>query len=122
MSSKNKKTAMISKDFTVGKLYGSYKQIQQSGEEQKAKGLKRAIKLIANIRSVDIDLSKIFDKYKNIDDSEMYRFIRDFSSWEQLDNDKCKCKNCETVCFIAMYPPGANKNFCPNCGAKMNRG
>ena len=121
MSSKSKKTSMISKDFTIGKLYSSYKQMRQSGEEQKAKGLKRAIKLITNIRSVDIDLSKISDNYKNVDDSEMYRFIRDFSSWEQVDDGKCKCKNCETVCFIAMYPSGANKNFCPNCGAKMNR-
>lgn len=118
----NKRTSMISKDFTIGKLYSSYKQMRQSGEEQKAKGLKRAIKLIANIRSVDIDLSKIFDNYKNIDDSEMYRFIRDFSSWEQVDDSKCKCKNCGTVCSIAMYSSGANKNFCPNCGAKMNRG
>jgi hypothetical protein len=39
--------------------------------------------------------------------------------WIQLDSGKCKCSNCETIAMIALHPPGADKNFCPNCGAKM---
>lgn len=41
------------------------------------------------------------------------------SHWIQLDGDKCKCSACETIAYIALYPPGADKNFCPNCGADM---
>jgi ribosomal protein S27AE len=40
--------------------------------------------------------------------------------WEQVDDNKCKCTNCGTVAFIALYPNGANNNYCPNCGAKMD--
>lgn len=39
--------------------------------------------------------------------------------WIQLDGDKCKCPFCETIAYIALYPPGADINFCPNCGADM---
>lgn len=46
-------------------------------------------------------------------------FIIKIANWIQLDNDKCKCSNCEAIAVIAMYPPGADKNFCPNCVAKM---
>ena len=38
--------------------------------------------------------------------------------WIQVENDKCKCDQCEVICFIGMYPFG-HKNYCPNCGAKM---
>lgn len=42
--------------------------------------------------------------------------------WICADNAKCKCSECDTVAFIALYPPFADKNYCPNCGAKMNGG
>lgn len=38
--------------------------------------------------------------------------------WIRVDKDKCKCDQCEVISFIAMYPNG-DKNYCPNCGAKM---
>lgn len=38
--------------------------------------------------------------------------------WIQVENDKCKCDQCEVIQFIAIYPYG-HKNYCPNCGAKM---
>lgn len=38
---------------------------------------------------------------------------------EQVDETKCKCIECEAIAMIAQYPPGADKNFCPNCGARM---
>ena len=38
--------------------------------------------------------------------------------WIQVDNTKCRCSNCDTIALIALYPHG-NKNYCPNCGAKM---
>lgn len=38
--------------------------------------------------------------------------------WIQIDKDKCKCSKCEVICLIALYPNG-DKNYCPNCGAKM---
>ncbi len=39
--------------------------------------------------------------------------------WIQVDGTKCKCSECEVITLIAQYPNG-NKNYCPNCGAKMN--
>lgn len=38
--------------------------------------------------------------------------------WQQIDATKCKCSNCEIITLIAQYPHG-DKNYCPNCGAKM---
>jgi len=38
--------------------------------------------------------------------------------WIQVDSDKCKCDQCEVICFIATYPFG-RKNYCPNCGCRM---
>lgn len=38
--------------------------------------------------------------------------------WIRVDEDKCKCDQCEIISFIAMYPTG-DINYCPNCGAKM---
>lgn len=40
--------------------------------------------------------------------------------WEQVDDTKCKCSECEIITMIAQYPIGADKNYCPNCGAKMD--
>ncbi len=40
--------------------------------------------------------------------------------WEQVDDTKCKCSECEVITMIAQYPIGADKNYCPNCGAKMD--
>lgn len=38
--------------------------------------------------------------------------------WIQVDDKKCKCSECDVIHFIAMYPFG-HKNYCPNCGARM---
>lgn len=38
--------------------------------------------------------------------------------WIRVDKDKCKCDQCEVISFIGVYPNG-DKNYCPNCGAKM---
>lgn len=38
--------------------------------------------------------------------------------WIRVDKDKCRCDQCEVISFIAVYPNG-DKNYCPNCGAKM---
>lgn len=41
--------------------------------------------------------------------------------WIQVDSTKCRCSHCDIIALIALYPHG-DKNFCPNCGAKMNGG
>lgn len=41
------------------------------------------------------------------------------SKWIQVDKDKRKCPYCETIAYIAMYPPGSDVNYCPNCGRDM---
>ena len=38
--------------------------------------------------------------------------------WIQVEDDKCKCSECDVIHFVAMYPH-ENKNFCPNCGCRM---
>lgn len=40
------------------------------------------------------------------------------AKWIQVDENKCKCTNCDTTCSIVVYPHG-NKNYCPCCGAEM---
>lgn len=39
--------------------------------------------------------------------------------WEQVDNTKCRCSRCDIIALIGLYPHG-DKNYCPNCGAKMD--
>ena len=41
--------------------------------------------------------------------------------WIQVDSTKCRCSHCDIIALIALYPHG-DKNFCPNCGAKMDEG
>lgn len=38
--------------------------------------------------------------------------------WTQVDETKCRCSNCDIIALIGLYPHG-DKNYCPNCGAKM---
>ena len=38
--------------------------------------------------------------------------------WEQVDDTKCRCSHCDIIALIGLYPHG-DKNYCPNCGAKM---
>lgn len=39
--------------------------------------------------------------------------------WEQVDETKCRCSHCDIIALIGLYPHG-DKNYCPNCGAKMD--
>lgn len=41
--------------------------------------------------------------------------------WEQVDDTKCRCSHCDIIALIGLYPHG-DKNYCPNCGAKMDIG
>ena len=43
-----------------------------------------------------------------------------YGKWEQVDDTKCRCSSCKKVFLIAVYPNGGDKNYCPNCGAKMD--
>lgn len=36
------------------------------------------------------------------------------------DDNKKRCSECDVITLIAQYPFG-EANFCPNCGAKMER-
>lgn len=39
--------------------------------------------------------------------------------WTQVDETKCRCSRCDIIALIGLYPHG-DKNYCPNCGAKMD--
>lgn len=41
--------------------------------------------------------------------------------WTQVDDTKCRCSNCDIIALVGLYPHG-DKNYCPNCGAKMDEG
>lgn len=41
--------------------------------------------------------------------------------WTQVDDTKCRCSRCDIIALIGLYPHG-DKNYCPNCGAKMDEG
>ena len=45
-----------------------------------------------------------------------------YGKWEQVDDTKCRCSSCKKVFLIAVYPNGGDKNYCPNCGARMDKG
>ena len=40
--------------------------------------------------------------------------------WTQVDDTKCRCSRCDIIALIGLYPHG-DKNYCPNCGAKMDK-
>lgn len=39
---------------------------------------------------------------------------------ETRDDNKKRCSNCDTIFMIATYP-ACSVDFCPNCGAKMDK-
>lgn len=43
-----------------------------------------------------------------------------YAKWEQVDETKQKCTNCEHI-FLIMAYPRCNNNFCPQCGAKIEQ-
>lgn len=60
---------------------------------------------------------------------ELYKAIYDLPSvtperkkgkWIRVDHDKVKCSYCEIIHLIAQYPRGTI-DYCPNCGARMER-
>lgn len=75
-------------------------------------------------------LMALTGEWTEITDEIIHRFIKRIKKlppvtsqpkighWIRVDKDKCKCDKCEVISFIAMYPNG-DKNYCPNCGAKM---
>lgn len=40
--------------------------------------------------------------------------------WIQKQDNKCECSECGLLFFISIYPHG-NINYCPNCGAIMDK-
>ena len=77
----------------------------------------------------ELDNRNGFKSYQ--DYSILYDQIRDLpcvhvdqkvcAEWIQVDDDRCKCSNCDHTFLIAVYPSSGNNNFCPNCGAAMNK-
>ena len=69
--------------------------------------------------------------YCKEDDCMVYQGLRDTPTiqieakpvrhgrWIQVDETKCRCSECETIAFIALYPNGSDKNYCPHCGCRM---
>jgi hypothetical protein len=60
---------------------------------------------------------------------ELYKAVYDLPSvapaqkkgkWIRVDRNKVKCSECEIIHLIAQYPRGTI-DYCPNCGAKMER-
>ena len=49
--------------------------------------------------------------------ADVARVVR--GRWTQVDDTKCRCSNCDIIALIGLYPHG-DKNYCPNCGAKMD--
>ena len=41
--------------------------------------------------------------------------------WKQVNETKCRCSNCDIIALIGLYPH-SDMNYCPNCGAKMDKG
>ena len=39
--------------------------------------------------------------------------------WIQVDDTKCMCNQCEDIIYLAQAY--GDKNYCPNCGAKMEK-
>ena len=72
-----------------------------------------------HIRDWDVDLYDLFmfeiDEQPTADVQEVKH-----GEWIQAEENKCRCSNCDIITLIALYPHG-DKNYCPNCGAKMDK-
>ena len=41
--------------------------------------------------------------------------------WIEVTPKHSRCSVCDATCLIAVYPISYNANFCPNCGARMDK-
>ena len=41
--------------------------------------------------------------------------------WIEVTPKHSRCSICDTTCLIAVYPISKGANYCPNCGAKMDK-
>lgn len=68
----------------------------------KADGAEKALEIVNKIPTADVQEVK-------------------HGRWIETNDDTMKrCTECDVIHLIAQYPHG-NANYCPNCGAKMNK-
>lgn len=85
-------------------------------------GVQRAVvhKYKKNLVSISVkkmnDIANIF----RVDICYFFGKEEKHGKWEQADDTKCRCSSCKKVFLIAVYPNGGDKNYCPNCGARMD--
>ena len=62
-------------------------------------------------------IDNVFGEIKEIPAADVAPVVH--GHWEQVDDTKCRCSRCDIIALIGLYPHG-DKNYCPNCGAKMD--
>lgn len=78
---------------------------------------------IEELKSKALPKALLFDHLKKVIEifpTEDFAPVK-HGHWRQVDENKCECSNCGIVALIGLYPHG-DKNYCPNCGAKMDGG
>ena len=81
------------------------------------------IDTIEELKSKALPKALLFDHLKKVIEifpTEDFAPVK-HGRWRQVDESKCECSNCGIVVLIAVYPHG-DKNYCPNCGTKMDGG
>lgn len=58
--------------------------------------------------------------YKAVYDLPPVTPVHKKGKWIRVGRDKLKCSECNIIHFIAQYPRG-EIDYCPNCGARMER-
>lgn len=90
------------------------------GREAMLEQVERREKILESLgldKTLSIDSLKTF--IKNRPAADVAPVVH--GHWIQVDSTKCRCSRCDIIALIALYPHG-DKNYCPNCGAKMDGG
>lgn len=95
----------------------SFEEVWESLEEQDKTGVYRRAREMADLAKEQLEYA--FNSGYKIAKA---KYDRPQGKWEKYQNDLFRCSNCGQADEVPTAMGTPIYNFCPNCGAKMQKG